>query len=136
MSNQKEKYILDSFALLAHFERTNGWQKVLELLERAANNDIRLYMSQINLGEVYYIIKRERGADQAESMILDVDQLPIEKVIADWEKIKTAASIKADYRLAYADAFAAGLTKKLAGWVVTGDPAFQKLEKEISVIWI
>ena len=136
MSNQKEKYVLDSFALLAHFEKTNDWQKVLRLLERAANDEIILYMSLINVGEVYYILKRERGVGQAESMILDIDQLPIEKVIVDWEKIKIAASIKADYKIAYADAFAAGLAEKLGGHIVTGDPEFRQMEEEISVFWI
>ncbi|MEW6188518.1 MAG: type II toxin-antitoxin system VapC family toxin [Actinomycetota bacterium] len=140
MNNQEEIkeeiYILDSFALLAHLERTNGWQKVLELLERAANGELKLYMSLVNLGEVYYILKRERGLKEAENMVLDVDQLPIKKLDADWERIKSAASIKADYPIAYADAFVAGLAKELGAPVVTGDLEFKHLEEIISVVWL
>ncbi len=133
---KKEKYVLDSFALLAHFEKTRGWQKVLALLEKASLKEVKLYLSLINLGEVFYIFKRERGLKQAEEMILDIDQLPLEKAEIDWLKIKEAAIIKADYPISYADAFTIGLAKELNGSIVTGDPEFEKIEDIVPIIWI
>ncbi len=133
----KEKInILDSFAILCHLEQSQGWQKVLNLLEKAARKKIRLFMSLINLGEVYYIMKRERGLEAAERVILDINQLPIEKIDITWERIKQAASIKADHPIAYADAFVAGLGQEFNSPIVTGDPKFKQLEEIVSVIWL
>lgn len=93
-------------------------------------------MSLINLGEVYYIMKRERGLEAAERVILDVNQLPIEKIDITWERIKQAASIKADHPIACADAFVAGLGQEFNSPIVTGDPEFKQLEEIVSVIWL
>lgn len=134
--NKKERYVLDSFAILAYFEKTRGWQEVLKLLEKAALEEAFLYMNLVNLGEVYYIFKRERGLKQAEEMLLDVDQLPIEKIEVGWERIKNSASIKADYPISYADAFAVSLAQEFACTIVTGDPEFKRLNKIASVFWI
>lgn len=131
-----ERYVLDSFALLAHFEKTKGWEKVLELLEKASLEEVKLYSSLINLGEIYYIFKRERSLEQAEEMVLDTDQLPIEKKEASWQRIKEAASIKADYPVSYADAFAIALAKELNCSIITGDPEFEKVENIVSVLWL
>lgn len=135
MSKDK-KYVLDSFALLSHFEKTRGWQKVLKLLEEAAQGEVRLYISLINLGEIYYILKRERGKEQAEEAILDINQLPIEKLEPTWQRIKEAASIKADYPISYADAFVAALAKELNCPLASGDPEFKHLKDVAAVVWL
>jgi hypothetical protein len=38
--------------------------------------------------------------------------------------------------MAYADCFAAALGSQLKAVVVTGDPEFEKLSKEISIQWV
>jgi len=47
-----------------------------------------------------------------------------------------AARLKAKYRIAYADCFTAALGKLKKAEVITGDPEFRKLSKEIRVKWI
>ena len=58
---ERECYVLDSYALIAYFEGENGLEQVKELLQTAAQEHCELLMSVINLGEVLYIIERERG---------------------------------------------------------------------------
>lgn len=45
-------YVLDSFAVMAYFQAESGGEKVLELLEKAGNDEVTLAMSLINEGEL------------------------------------------------------------------------------------
>ena len=48
----------------------------------------------------------------------------------------TAADFKARFKLSLADAFAAALAKEKRAELVTGDPEFTPLEKEIKINWL
>jgi len=47
-----------------------------------------------------------------------------------------AAKLKAKYPVAYADCFAAALALKKNIKLVTGDPEFKKLERDVRIEWI
>ena len=64
-------YVLDSFAVLAHFQGKPEGAQVLELLEKAARGAVSLSMSLINVGEMAYLASRERGRKKAKSMLDD-----------------------------------------------------------------
>ncbi|MBI2331793.1 MAG: hypothetical protein HYU84_06495, partial [Chloroflexi bacterium] len=53
-------FVLDSFALMAHFGGETGGKQVLELLEKAEVGEATLVMSLINAGELAYLMSRER----------------------------------------------------------------------------
>jgi len=59
----KRKIVLDSFALLAYLQNERGAGKVKRLL---AAEGSRALINDINLGEVYYIIGRERKIEDAD----------------------------------------------------------------------
>ena len=48
----------------------------------------------------------------------------------------TAADFKNRFRMSLADAFAAALAKEKQAELVTGDPEFKLLEKELQVMWL
>src|SRR3990172_2954863 len=100
-------YVLDSYALLAFFEDETGSERVRDLLEAAINGNCRLYLCIINLGEILYIIERERGLSKAQETLARIDELPIEIVDADRNLTLAAAHLKSDCPVAYADCFAA-----------------------------
>ena len=129
-------YVLDSYAILALFEAETGADQVQAILHDAAQSKARVYMSQINLGEVLYIIERERGLSAAQKALAAIEQLPVELLPATRERILKAAHIKASARLSYADAFAAAAASEFKGSVLTGDPEFAEVEDEISVTWL
>ncbi|MFC1496503.1 type II toxin-antitoxin system VapC family toxin [Candidatus Margulisiibacteriota bacterium] len=130
------RYTLDSFALLSWFQDERGAKKVDSLIKKAENASIKLWLSIINLGEVYYIIYRERGVVQAEHSLSVVENLPIEIVSADKKLTLRAAEIKANYSLSYADAFSAALGIQTDSLVVTGDPEFNSLLKLVGIEWL
>jgi ribonuclease VapC len=50
--------VLDSYALLAYFEKEAGWDTVAELLTDAAADRYVLQCCVVNWGEVLYITER------------------------------------------------------------------------------
>jgi PIN domain nuclease of toxin-antitoxin system len=58
-------YILDACALIALLKRETGWDMVDALFKQARVGEITLYMSIINLLEVIYGFRREKGAAYA-----------------------------------------------------------------------
>jgi ribonuclease VapC len=131
-------YVLDSYALLAYLEAEPGGDYVKELLEAASEGKCRLYMSIINLGEVMYIVERERGLPKAQGTLARIDELPIEIVDADRSLTLAAAHLKAHWSIAYADCFAAALSQIKSAPLVTGDPEFRKIKpgSALQVEWL
>lgn len=131
-----ELYVLDASALLSHLEEGRGHEQVFDLLEAAKTGRAELVISDINLGEVYYIIKQRLGEPAAEEMLSDVGELPIAPVAATWQRIHRAAKIKAEGGLSYADCFAATLAGEMDAVLVTGDTDFKKFEDQIRIAWL
>ena len=129
-------YVLDSYALLAHYEDESGGEHVRKILPAAKAGKTVLFLSVINLGELYYTTLRERGREQAEEVLFMTQQLSLEIVIADEDMTMDAARLKAKHPVAYADCFAAALGIRKKAKVVTGDPEFRKFKELVAVEWI
>ena len=136
MSEPLPVFVLDSFALLAYFRAEPGGELVRGLLRQARNQAAHLCMSLINVGEVYYLMRKERDIDRAEEMLGGVRTMPISLVSVSEERIFAAARLKGEYPISYADAFAAGLAGELGATLVTGDPEFKALETRIRILWL
>ncbi|NTU62647.1 MAG: type II toxin-antitoxin system VapC family toxin [Chloroflexi bacterium] len=130
------QYTLDSYALLAYLQAESGGAAVRALLEAARDQQAVLGLSLINVGEIYYILYRERGKDQAEAALADLHTLPLTLHPVTEERIMAAARLKASFPIAYADAFAAALAQELGALLVTGDPEFESLESQIGIMWL
>jgi predicted nucleic acid-binding protein len=129
-------YVLDSYAMIAHFEDEAGGEQVREVLELAHAGKAALYMSVINLGEIYYNTYRERGLQKADEAVFLMRQLPVTLVNADMENTMEAAGLKSVHPVAYADCFAAALGIRKKATVITGDPEFKRFEKLVKIKWI
>jgi len=129
-------YILDSYALLAYFNSEEGDVVVKELLNFALQGEITLYLSLINLGEIYYLIRRRRGMEKAQETLETLRSLPVTLCNISEARVLAAADFKAEYPISYADAFAAALAQELGATLVTGDPEFKKLEPVCTISWL
>lgn len=129
-------YILDSFALMAYLEDEVAGEQIRDVLHEAAAGSIHIYFSLINYGECLYIIERERGLRKAQELIATIDQLPIEVVGVDRLRTFSAAHLKAQYAISYADAFAVGLAQEFDATILTGDPEFRQVEQIVSILWL
>jgi predicted nucleic acid-binding protein len=127
------EYVLDSYALVAYFETESGSEQVLRLLEAAKEGKCKLYMCVVNLGEILYIVERERGLPKAQETLARIDELPIEIINADRALTFAAAHLKTESPIAYADCFAAALACIKNAPLVTGDPEFKKIKSDCKV---
>jgi predicted nucleic acid-binding protein len=131
-----ENYVFDSFALLAYLEDEAGATRIEALLEQARKETTQIWMSVVNLGEVLYITEREQGLPQSRQVLAAIEQLPLIFVEVDRGLALSAAHIKANFPLAYADAFAIALAQHKNAYVVTGDREFEQVESLITVEWL
>ena len=130
-------FILDAWALLAHLDNEPGAERVRDVLVSAERDECTTGMSLINVGEVAYIIERERGLPWVHDTLVTIRSLPIALLPVDERVVLSAAHIKANYRLSYADAFAAATAKLWHGRLLTGDPELKALDGiEIPVEWL
>ncbi len=131
-----QSFVLDAFALIAHFEAEPGGEKVSRLLIDAGEGEISLAISMMNVGELVYIVSREQGIDKAKTVLADLRAFPITIYDATEERILAAAWLKAKYPISYADAFAASLAIELDAPLVTGDPEFKTIKEKLSLFWL
>ena len=97
----------------------------------------QLWVSVVNVGEVYYRIVREEDEVRAQRT---VQRLANQVTLIDVDRTFAleAAAIKVRFPLSYADCFAAALARRFGATVVTGDPEFRPLEDHgiIAVEWL
>lgn len=136
MNNDVPVVVLDSFALLTYLGDEEGMERVRDILVEASLEHCRIVHSVINLGEVLYITEREVGLPQAQAVLASVEQLPIEILPATKESVLAAAHIKANYPVAYTDAFAVVAAIESGGTILTGDREFEQVEGLVKVEWL
>ena len=128
--------VLDSCALIAILFDETGAEEVEEMFSSAASADRPLYISAINWAEVLYIVRRRQGQAGVDKAQEFGRNMPIEIVPADSEFAAKASEYKAACKISLADAFAAALAKEKKAELVTADPEFRSVEKEIRIRWL
>lgn len=131
--------VLDSWALIAFLEDEPSAGQVEKLLLEAQAGAHKLLLSVVNWGEIYYNTMRRVSREVAEEKARDIAALPIEivPVDSDLTLAREAAIFKATRKMAYADCFAAALAKLRNAELVTGDPEFKHVEKELpGILWL
>ena len=128
--------VFDSWAILAFLQDEPAAAEVEGLLAACAEGTAAGYMTVVNLGEIWYTIARRVSPEVADGHVNSLQDFGLSIVDADWPFTHDAAAIKARHRLSYADAFAAALAKRLNAQLVTADPEFKALEKEVRIHWL
>lgn len=129
--------VFDSWALLAWLLDQPAAAQVVTLLQQAdLGDDLQLFMSWVNVGEVYYMAARKLDAARAEEFLERVPSLPIRLVLPTEVDIIEAAKLKSTRRISYADGFAAALAQREGAALVTGDPELRDMADVLTVEWI
>ena len=109
--------VLDSWAILEYLEdHEPAASAVAGMLETQ-----RPIVSWINLGEVYYIIRRRHTDAAAQATVRDLRDV-VTAELPNARRVLEAARIKSDHTMAYADAFAAATAAAHGAVLWTGDP--------------
>ena len=133
----KKKRLLDSYALLAYLNKEDGYEKVRAVLANAQQSSLPVLMNELNVGETYYIVYRKRGHEQAEYFLDTVlAGLPVSMISNDFNAVISAAKIKAQHALSFADCFAVATAQRENAVILTGDPEFKNVEKLVKIDWL
>lgn len=136
MKASPKTYVLDANAILDYLQDGPGARTVERLLREAFRGDTALMISVVNLGEVFYLLWKATGEQSAGQTIDDLTLLPLEIVPADLSQAMKAGELKATYRIPYVDGIAAALALQQRAAVVTSDRDFEKLGRQLPVLWL
>jgi ribonuclease VapC len=136
MAKKAKAYVLDTWAVIAYLEDEPSGAQVEELIASAHEEQIPIYMSVVNVGEVWYTFAREISEEEADASVKALRDLRIQFEDADWTLTQEAARFKSKNKMSYADAFAAALAKTKKADLVTGDNEFKPLDGEIKISWL
>ncbi len=128
MAKKAKAYVLDTWAVIAYLEDEPSAEQVEELIATAHEEQIPIYMSVVNVGEVWYTLAREVSEEEANAGVKMLSDLRIQFENVDWELTQEAARFKSQNKMSYADAFAAALAKVKKADLVTGDNEFKPLD--------
>jgi ribonuclease VapC len=131
-----DQYILDSYAVLALLGKEPGHDCVFELLNRSKKGKAWVAMTWVNVGEVAYIVQRRWDISHVHQILANLESSKVVFVEVEQQLALKAADLKADFPIAYADAYAAALAEMKGAVLITGDPEFKVLENKLSIEWI
>src|SRR5258708_4625810 len=133
---EQPAFVLDTFALLSYLQDEVDAPRIEKLLENAKKGKSRLYLSLINLGEILYFTERKGGLPKAQAALAVILQLPLEVLVVDEQIVFSAAHIKANHQISYADSFAVAAAIRQNAVIVTGDLEFKSVESFVRIEWI
>ncbi len=136
MSRKPKAYVLDTWTIIAYLQDEPAAEKIVEVIADAHEQEIPLYMSVVNVCEVWYILAREISEAEADSSVNDLQRLGIQFQETDWDTAKEAARFKAKGKMSLGDCFAAALAKELKADLMTGNNEFKQAESQIKVLWL
>ncbi|HTD55248.1 MAG TPA: PIN domain-containing protein [Silvibacterium sp.] len=120
--------VLDSWPIIEWInERQPVTDAMDHLLAGAESGALRLFMSAINVGEIYYFLRKRHSEDLAEFWRSSSESLPVTIEVPTANEIWDAAILKSLYPISFADAFAAALAQKHSCSLVTGDPELRSV---------
>jgi predicted nucleic acid-binding protein len=138
-------YIFDACALISLLKKEAAFDQVTGLLAYAKAGKISIYMSIVNLVEVYYGFLRDMGVEAADALMSRVAGFPITVIDTISSTVyREAARFKAAYAMSLADAFLCASAKDLSAVIVTKDHEIKAAEQAgeyagasaLSVFWL
>jgi predicted nucleic acid-binding protein len=132
-------YVLDACALIAVLNDETGSDTVAKLLVQSNTGVDHVFMSSIQVMEVYYDRIYVKGREYAETVLRDIFNSRI-TVLTEISQdiIREAGRFKTTYSMSLADTFAAATTKMLGATLITKDNEMKEAEEagEFPVQWL
>lgn len=147
----RNRITLDAWAILAWLQGEPAGEIVKDLMDWAEGDQEararttgpvselseppQLFLNLINLGEVFYILGRRKGKEEARSVVNAIKAGPVALVEPTELLIFAAAILKMSHAISYADAFAVATAQAKNSALLTGDPELKGLPG-VRVVWM
>jgi predicted nucleic acid-binding protein len=128
-----KQYVLDANALIRFYRDAPGARTIENLIRQAKAGQSGLYISVVNLTEVAYVLARYFDPGKVNTCLQSARPV-IEPIPVDERAALRAAAIRTRYKLGLADCFAAELATRTGATLVTADPEFTKLSKQLKLL--
>lgn len=129
-------FALDASAVIDYVQSGPGTGRIDQLLADAFRQRLELYISVLNLAEVYYLTWQRTGEEKARQTVAKFCRLPIETVPVDLPQALKAGELKATHKIPYVDCIAAALALQQNATLVTADRDFEKLGRQFPILWL
>jgi len=100
-----ERYLLDTSAKFATWQKEGGSDEVSDLLNKAARGEIELFLSFMTFFEAYYVTKRKEGESKALEIYYWLHTLPTKRVNLDEDILIKAGDVKVNHKISAIDAW-------------------------------
>jgi uncharacterized protein len=129
-----QDHVFDTSVVIAFLKDEPGAQNVEDIILESKKSSASLFITTINLGEIWYTMARQRvDADAVVSQIMTLGILPVDLT---WNIAREAASLRLKTKQSYADCCAAACAKILKLPLVTCDNDFKVFEREVKIQWV
>jgi uncharacterized protein len=129
-------FVLDASAAFDYVQAGPGPAKIEQLLGDAIRQQLRLFISVLNLAEVFYLIWQRTKEERARQIVADFSRLPVQVVPVDLSQALKAGELKALHKIPFVDCIAAALALQQNATLVTADHDFEKLGRHFPILWI
>ncbi|MDR3283689.1 MAG: type II toxin-antitoxin system VapC family toxin [Treponema sp.] len=132
-------YLLDACAVIAFLDKEAEGVMVKKLFDRTDTGKITIYISVVNLVEVFYHFIKKTGEEKAVEIMRKLDDLPLDVIYTISRAIYCeTAHLKARYSISLGDVFLCATAKSFSATVVTKDHEIEAVEQSehLSVLWI
>ncbi|MGD0096655.1 MAG: PIN domain-containing protein [Terracidiphilus sp.] len=128
-----KEYVLDANALVRLFRNAPGAETVDDLVRQAKSGRAHLSISVVNLTEVLYVLAHYFGQEKA-LFCVDKARRVADSVSVDEQIAIDTGILHIRYKLGLADGFAAELAMRTGATLVSADPEFAKLGKQLKIL--
>lgn len=128
-----KEYVLDSSALLLYLRDARDASRVQDLFGDAEARKANLTISAVNWAECRHKLTRQKSAQHADGVLSEIANA-LEVVVADRSHAELAGDLKCRFKGSLADCFAATLAMHRNATLVTTDPEFDALRRELKIL--
>ena len=122
MNETVPRFVLDACALIAYLNDEEGAALVETRLHEATAGKASVFISAVNVCEVYYDCLRVKGQEEAKQLLEEILKLPVTILrIIDNATLEAAGRLKVDENVSLADAFALAVAKNMNARVLSSD---------------
>ena len=129
-----KNYVLDSSAILLYLRDAPDAGKVEKLFQQSQETTAQLAISAVNWAECRFALMRQLGRVQADAALSAVANDLLEIVPVDRVHAESAADLRTRFNGSLADSFAATLAIRRGATLVTSDPEFEAIKKEVKIL--
>jgi predicted nucleic acid-binding protein len=125
----KNRFVLDTSAMLALRSNESGADRVHVLLRQAGRNQCHVFLSFMTRMELLYCIRRDEGAESAGAALRLIDSFAIRWVSCEPAILEIASEIKAAGRISVAESWIGATAVLHNATLVHKDPEFESFPR-------